>query len=247
MTVVSNQKDIERIKSSGEVIKLVFKWLEETVKPGVSTAELDLNIEQIIRDNGGIPAFKGYKGFPSTICASVNDVVVHGIPSEDIVLKENDIIGIDVGVKKNGFFTDAARTYPVGSITTEVKDLIEATRRSLLAGIEKAITGNRIGDISSAIEMVCKKAGLQEVRMFVGHGVGKHLHETPEIPNWGNPGTGLVLKKGQVLAIEPMVNLGTRNVHILADGWTAVTDDGRLSAHFENTVIVDDQKAEIIT
>ena len=247
MTVLSKQKDIDRIKQSGEVIKLVFKWLEDAVKPGVSTAELDFNIEKIIRDNGGIPAFKGYQGFPATICASVNDVVVHGIPSKDIILKENDIIGVDVGVKKEGFFADAARTYPVGNITSEVKDLVVTTKKSLMAGIEKAITGNRVGDISCAIQAVCKKAGFKEVRMFVGHGVGKHLHETPEIPNWGKAGTGPELKKGQVLAIEPMVNLGTRNVHILDDGWTAVTDDGRLSAHFENTIIVDDQKAEIIT
>ena len=247
MTVLSSKQDIQKIMSSGKIIKKVFSWLDEVVQPGISTGELDSNIEQIIRDHGGIPAFKGYKGYPATICASVNQVVVHGIPSLEAILKAGDIIGIDVGVKKEGFFTDAARTYSVGDVTSEAADLVRVTSECLSAGINKAVTGNRIGDISNAIQRVAEKSGYQEVRTFVGHGVGRQLHEAPEIPNWGEAGTGPELKKGHVLAIEPMINIGTRDVSILKDGWTAVTDDGRLSAHFENTIIVDDQKAEIIT
>jgi methionyl aminopeptidase len=247
MTVLTNIEDIEKIKRSGKIIRGIFKWLEKAVVPGVSTGQLDMEIEGIIRDAGAIPAFKGYKGYPATICASVNEVVVHGIPSPDTVLKEGDIIGIDIGVKKEGFFTDAARTYAVGQISEKIKSLVETTWESLSAGIEKALTGNRVGDISNAVQLVAEEKGYEEVRMFVGHGVGRHLHEPPEIPNWGPRGTGPQLKKGQVLAIEPMINMGTRDVRILRDGWTAVTEDGLLSAHFENTVIVGDKKAEIIT
>jgi methionyl aminopeptidase len=247
MTVLTNIEDIEKIKSSGKLIKEVFSWLETSVRPGISTEQLDKDIEDIIRKSGGVPAFKGYKGFPSTICASVNNVVVHGIPTDEIVLDEGDIIGIDIGVRKEGFFTDAARTYTVGEVDGKTLSLIETTQKSLMAGIEKAVAGNRIGDISNAVQLVAEENGYKEVRMFVGHGVGRHLHEPPEIPNWGEKGTGPELKKGQVLAIEPMINMGTRDVRILADGWTAVTDDGLLSAHFEDTVIVGDIKAEIIT
>jgi methionyl aminopeptidase len=247
MTVLTNESDIEKLRESGKIIREIFSWLEKRVQEGVSTAELDRGIEEIIREGGGEPAFKGYKGYPATICASVNEVVVHGIPSEDIILHPGDIIGVDVGVKKNGFYADAARTYSVGSISVEAKHLVEVAEECLKKGTRQAVAGNRVSDISHAIESVAKREGLEEVRTFVGHGIGRSLHESPEVPNWGEKGKGPVLKEGLLLAIEPMINTGTRNIKVLEDGWTAVTLDGRLSAHFENTVMVGRKEAEIIT
>ncbi|MGB2601894.1 MAG: type I methionyl aminopeptidase [Candidatus Omnitrophota bacterium] len=247
MTVLTNESDIEKLRESGKIIREIFSWLEKRVQEGVSTAELDRGIEEIICEGGGEPAFKGYKGYPATICASVNEVVVHGIPSEDIILHPGDIIGVDVGVKKNGFYADAARTYSVGSISVEAKHLVEVAEECLKKGTRQAVAGNRVSDISHAIESVAKREGLEEVRTFVGHGIGRSLHESPEVPNWGEKGKGPVLKEGLLLAIEPMINAGTRKIKVLEDGWTAVTLDGRLSAHFENTVMVGRKEAEIIT
>ena len=247
MTVLTSESDIRKLRESGEIIREIFIWLEKRVKEGVSTAELDRGVEEIIRERGGEPAFKGYKGYPATICASVNEVVVHGIPSDEVVLKPGDIIGVDVGVRKNGFYTDAARTYSVGEISAEAKHLVKITRECLEKGTEQAVAGNRVSDISHAIETVAKRERLEEVRTFVGHGIGRSLHEPPEVPNWGEKGKGLVLKEGLLLAIEPMINAGTRKINVLEDGWTAVTLDGKLSAHFENTVMVGKKKAEIIT
>lgn len=247
MTVLTSESDIRKLRESGEIIREIFSWLEKRVKEGVSTAELDRGVEEIIRERGGEPAFKGYKGYPATICASVNEVVVHGIPSDEVVLKPGDIIGVDVGVRKNGFYTDAARTYSVGEISAEAKRLVKITRECLEKGTEQAVAGNRVSDISHAIETVAKRERLEEVRTFVGHGIGRSLHEPPEVPNWGEKGKGLVLKEGLLLAIEPMINAGTRKINVLEDGWTAVTLDGKLSAHFENTVMVGKKKAEIIT
>ncbi len=247
MTILRSDKEISAIRDSGQVIKNIFAFIGKEIIPGVSTAYLDGIIEKFIRDNDAIPAFKGYKGFPATICASVNNVVVHGIPSEKIILKDGDIISVDVGVKKNDLFTDATRTFGVGTLTESVQRLVDITRLSLDEGIKKAVQGNRVSDISIAIQEVASRNKLQEVRMFVGHGVGKQLHEAPEIPNWGEKGEGPVLKEGQVLAIEPMINMGTRKVKVLSDGWTAVTADNELSAHFEDTVIVGREKAEIVT
>lgn len=247
MTILKNEKEIRKIREAGKVIREIFSYLKKHVKQGVSTALLDREIEKLIRSNGAEPAFKGYKGYPASICASVNEVVVHGIPSEDIILKDGDIIGVDVGVKKNGYFADAARTYTVGKVDDVAARLIEVTRQSLAEGIKQAVSGNRVSDISNAVEMVAKKAGFQEVRAFVGHGIGENLHESPEVPNWGEKGKGPRLEKGLVLAIEPMINAGTRKIKVLSDGWTAVTIDGKLSAHFENTVIVGHKKSEIIT
>ena len=247
MTFVKDRKELRKIRSSGHVIKEVFSYLEERVSPGVTTAELDKEVEKLIKERGGIPAFKGYRGYPASICTSINNVVVHGIPSDSDILEEGDIISIDVGVKKNGYFTDAARTYPVGDISPEVKDLLDACRESLFAGIEEAVEGNRLSDISHAIESLVSKRGYKEVRSFVGHGIGKNLHESPEVPNWGEKGKGLLLKEGLVLAIEPMVNSGAREVKILDDGWTAVTCDGGWSSHYEHTVIVGRKNAEALT
>jgi methionyl aminopeptidase len=247
MTILKTKEELDRIRSSGKVIRDIFDLIARDLCPGVSTAEIDRKIEKLILKSGAEPAFKGYKGYPSTICASVNDVVVHGIPSDDVVLRDGDIVGVDVGVKKNGFFADAARTFPVGRISREAGDLIDVTRESLMAGIKKAVAGNRLSDISNAIQNVARRGGYREVRAFVGHGIGENLHESPEVPNWGEKGKGLLLKEGLVLAIEPMLNVGTRDVRIMKDGWTAVTADRKLSAHFENTVIVGMKNAEIIT
>jgi len=247
MTILTNEKDISKIRESGRILKEIFSLISSRVMPGVSTLDLDREAEELIRSLNAEPAFKGYKGYPASICASVNEVVVHGVPDEDIVLNDGDIISIDIGVRKNGYFTDAARTFAVGVISKEAKRLIENTRNCLDAGISQAVAGNRVSDISNAIQFTAAGSKFKEVRMFVGHGVGTHLHEAPEVPNWGEKGTGPVLKKGLVLAIEPMINAGTRNVKIMPDGWTAVTRDGRLSAHFEDTIIVGEKKAEIIT
>ncbi|MBF0215406.1 MAG: type I methionyl aminopeptidase [Candidatus Omnitrophica bacterium] len=247
MTFVIREPELSQIRDSGKVLKKVFEWVGKNILEGVSTLELDARIEKIILENQAKPAFKGYKGYPASICASVNSVVVHGIPSKKEVLRNGDIVSIDVGVYKNGFFTDAARTYPVGRISSEAEDLIEAARVSLKEGSEKAVAGNRLGDISNAVQTVIKKYGYKEVRSFVGHGIGKELHEEPEVPNWGEKGKGILLEEGLVIAIEPMVNMGTREVEILSDGWTVATKDRKISAHFENTVIVGRSKAEEIT
>ncbi len=247
MTILTNEAEKSKLRDAGRIIKDIFLRLEGSVKAGISTAQLDAEIEGLIVDRGAEPAFKGYRGYPATICASVNEVVVHGIPSDRKVLADGDIIGIDVGVKKNGYFADAARTFIVGKADEETVRLVEVTRRSLEAGIMQAVAGNRISDISNAVQNVAKSEGFQEVRAFVGHGVGENLHEAPEVPNWGEKGKGPVLKEGLVLAIEPMINAGTRDIRVLEDGWTAVTRDGKMSAHFENTIIVGLKEAEIIT
>lgn len=247
MTVLNNEGEIRKLREAGKIISEIFSLIKKRIVPGVSTAELDREIEEIIRSKGAEPAFKGYKGFPATICASINEVVVHGIPSDEAVLADGDIIGVDLGVKKNGYFADAARTFAVGKISPEAKRLMEVTEECLSAGINQAVAGARVSDISNAVQKVAQKAGYKEVRAFVGHGIGKHLHESPEVPNWGEKGHGPILKKGLLLAIEPMINEGTREVKVKSDGWTAVTADGKLSAHFEDTIMVGSSKAERIT
>lgn len=247
MTILKNEEEYAVLRASGRIVAEVLALAEDLVKEGVSTAFLDRKMEEFIRDNGAEPAFKGYRGYPATICASLNEVVVHGIPSEKIVLSYGDIIGVDVGVKLKGFYTDAARTFPVGDISKTAARLISATKKSLEEGIEKAVSGNRVSDISVAVQRVAQGSGFKEVRAFVGHGTGRNLHEPPEIPNWGVKGRGRILEEGLVLAIEPMFNEGTREVEIMQDGWTAVTADRKLSAHFENTVVVGRGKAEVVT
>ncbi|MFH1846427.1 MAG: type I methionyl aminopeptidase [Candidatus Omnitrophota bacterium] len=247
MTILTNKEDILKIREAGKIIKDIFSLLETYIKEGISTGELNRKVEEFIIGREAEPAFKGYKGYPAAICASINEVVVHGIPGDNIILKNGDIIGIDVGVKKNGYYADAARTFAIGEISSEAFRLIDVTKKCLSSGIKQALAGNRVSDISHAVQTVAENAGFQEVRVFVGHGIGKNLHEAPEIPNWGKKGKGPVMKEGLVLAIEPMINAGARDVRILSDGWTAVTSDGKLSAHFENTVIVGQKEAEIIT
>lgn len=247
MTILTDESEVRKIKACAEVIKEVFLQIEKILREGISTAQLDQYAETIIRKCGGESAFKGYKGYPASICASRNEVVVHGIPSSKVVLSDGDIISIDIGVKKNGYFTDAARTFMIGRPAKEAKRLVDTVKESLQKGIEQAIDGNMVSDISNAIQTVAEREGFEEVRKFVGHGLGRRLHESPEVPNWGEKGKGPLLKEGLVLAVEPMFNAGTREVKVLSDGWTAVTKDGKLSAHFEETIIVGPEKAEIIT
>jgi methionyl aminopeptidase len=247
MTILTDAREIRKIRECGLIIRKIFERLNKNIEPGISTAELDRAVAKMIADNGAEPAFKGYRGYPAVICASINEEVVHGIPSESRILKEGDIVGIDVGVKKNGYFTDGARTYAVGKVSDGAMDLMDATAESLKNGIKEAVAGNKLFDISNAIETTVRNRGYQEVRAFVGHGIGKELHEPPEVPNWGEKGKGIRLVEGLLLAIEPMVNKGTRDIEVLKDGWTAVTRDRKLSAHFEHTIIVGKNRAEALT
>ncbi len=228
---------------------LVSKTLAEVaghIRPGVTTLQLDSIAESFIRDNGALPGFKGYAGFPNTLCTSVNDQVVHGIPS-DYTLKEGDIISVDCGVILNGYYGDSAYTFTVGEVRAEVLRLLEYTRASLEAGALEAVTGNRVGDISNAVQSKAEGGGYSVVRTLVGHGLGKHLHEGPEVPNFGKRGTGTRLERNLVICIEPMINLGTKNTHVGSDGWTVRTGDGKPSAHFEYAVAVREGKADLLT
>jgi methionyl aminopeptidase len=220
--------------------------MRKEVKPGVATSRLNQLAEKFCKDNNAVPAFKGYGGFPFAICSSPNEVIVHGF-ANDSPLRDGDILSIDFGVLFDGFYGDAAITLPVGRVSSEKQRLMEVTEASLYAGLEQIHPGAHLSDISAAVQRVAEDAGYSVVREFVGHGIGRDLHEDPQIPNYGKPGTGPILKKGMVLAVEPMVNAGTRHVKILADGWTAVTRDGRASAHFEHTVAVTDDGYEVLT
>jgi len=221
--------------------------LAREVRAGVSTLELDRKAEEYIRAQGGEPAFLGYRGYPASICASINEEVVHGIPSAKRILKDGDVVSLDIGVKKAGYFGDASRTFPVGEVSGAARRLLDVTERSLDAGIEQARPGGRVSDISAAIEREVKREGFSVVRALVGHGVGRELHEEPQVPNYGRPGEGPRLRAGMVLAIEPMVNLGGADVITLADRWTVVTADRQLSAHFEHTVAIREGGPEVLS
>lgn len=231
---------------SGRIVAQVIDSLKKMVAIGVTTKEIEDFADERIRVLGGIPAFKGYRGYPSSVCISVNEQVVHGIPS-DRKLKDGDIVSIDIGVFLDGFYGDAAVTISIGTIDKESADLIRVTEESLYLGIENAVEGKRLYDISSAIQKHVEENGFSVVRLFVGHGIGRELHEEPQIPNYGVPGQGPRLKRGMTLAIEPMVNAGGHEVIVLEDGWTAVTKDGKRSAHFEHTVLVTQDKPRILT
>lgn len=240
--------EIERMRASGRIVAEVLARIGERIEPGVTTAELDALAEEIIRSHEGARAsFKGYGGFPASICSSVNEEVVHGIPSEKRRLEPGDIVGIDVGVFLDGYHADAARTFPVGDPSPEIARLLEATRSSLEAGIAKARAGGHVGDISAAIQEVAESAGFSVVRDLVGHGIGQNLHEDPQVPNFGVAGRGLALETGLVIAIEPMINTGDERVRTLEDAWTIVTVDGGCSAHFENTVAITENGPEVLT
>ncbi|HKD42430.1 MAG TPA: type I methionyl aminopeptidase [Myxococcaceae bacterium] len=244
---IKTKDEIAVMRDAGRIVSEILDELEKAVAPGVSTWELDQLAEGLIHKKGAKPAFKGYLGFPCSLCASINYEVVHGIPSKKRKLAPGDLMKLDFGVVYRGYYGDAARTVPVGEVSAEARTLIETTRQSLSNAISAVVNGNRIGDIGYAVQSFVETKGFAVVRDFVGHGIGKKLHEQPQVPNFGEPGTGMKLRPGMVLAIEPMVNLGTHQVEILDDDWTAVTLDRKLSAHFEHTVVLTENGPEILT
>lgn len=246
MLIYKTEEEIEMIRASAGVLACAHGEVAALIREGITTQELDRRAEEVIRDAGGRPSFKGYNNFPAALCISTNSVVVHGFPSK-YALRPGDIVSIDCGVFLNGYHADSAYTYGVGEVAPEVQALLDATKESLYKGIEQAVAGNRMGDVSYAIQNYVERKGYGVVRELVGHGVGRNLHEKPDVPNYGKRGSGPVLQPGLVLAIEPMVNLGTKNVVQEPDGWTIRTKDRKPSAHFEHTVVVRKGQAEILT
>jgi len=246
MIPIKSEEDLKMLKKSGKILARIMHRLKKSIRPGISTIEIERLAEKLMQGENVISAFKGYHGFPANICTSVNEEVVHGIPNQKM-LREGDIISLDVGINYQGYISDIAITLPVGRINSKLQKLIRVTRNALAQGIKQARINNHLSDISYAIQTYVEKQGFQVVRQFVGHGVGYALHEAPEIPNFGQPHQGEVLKKGMVLAIEPMVNTGTWECKILDNGWTAVTRDGLPSAHFEHTVAITEAGPEILT
>ena len=239
-------EEVELIKNSADILGRAHGEVAKFVKRGVKTSFLDKVAEEFIRSHEGIPSFKGYNGFPSSLCISVNEVVVHGFPSQ-YELKDGDIISIDCGVFHQGFHSDSAYTYPIGEVSPSIIELLKVTRDSLYLGIEQAVVGNRIGDIGFVVQRFVESKGYTVVRELVGHGLGRNLHEAPEVPNYGKKGSGVPLKAGMVIAIEPMVNLGTRNIVQERDGWTIRTADRKVSAHYEHTVAIFEDRTEVLT
>lgn len=247
MIVLKSPREIALMRAGGLILAEAMRLCRDLVKPGVSTLEVDREVEALIRTRGARPAFKGYRGYPATVCASINEEVVHGIPSARRRLKAGDIIGLDLGAIVEGYYADAAFTIPVGEVPPEVQRLLMVTSESLERGIEAARLGNRLGDVSAAVQRHAEAAGFGVVRAFVGHGIGRELHEDPQVPNFGEPGQGPRLRAGMVLAIEPMVTMGHWGVRVLADRWTAVTEDGSLAAHFEHTVALTEAGPDVLT
>lgn len=247
MIKIKSPHEIEAMRSAGRILAETFEYLKESVQPGITTAELDDLANRFIRKNNATCSFWQYNGFPAHICTSVNEQVVHGIPSKKVKLKEGDLISVDLGVYYKGYHGDSARTFAVGQISPEAEKLIRVTEESFYEGLKMAQAGNRVFDIGAAIQSYAEQNGFSVVRSLVGHGIGSVLHEDPEVPNFGTPGRGARLMPGMTLAIEPMVNQGTYHVNTLSDGWTVVTADGKLSAHYEHTVLIKDGEAEILT
>ena len=254
MVTIKSKKEIDLMREACRITNLVYKEIEKIIKPGMSTLELDKFADKIIRENGGIPAQKGYpsgmKGvpdFPSTLCISINDEIIHGIPSAKKVIQDGDVVSIDLVVYKNGFNGDAARTFIVGNASDEAKKLVDVTKQAFFEGIKYAVKGNRIGDISHAIGEYVKQNGYSVVKEFQGHGIGREMHEDPGIPNFGKAGKGVRLQPGMTLAVEPMVIMGNDGIYQADDGWTILTDDGSLSAHYENTILITEKEPEILT
>jgi methionyl aminopeptidase len=244
---IKSADEIARMREAGRIVCEILDELERAVAPGVSTWDLDALAEKLIYAKGAKPAFKGYHGFPSCLCASVNHEVVHGIPSRKRKLAEGDLMKLDFGVVYQGFYGDSARTVPVGKVSAQAKALVEATREALAQAVAAMVPGNRLGDIGHAIQSYVEPRGFSVVRDFVGHGIGRALHEPPQVPNYGAAGSGMRLRPGMVLAVEPMINAGVPQVEVLEDDWTAVTRDGKLSAHFEHTILVTEHGPEILT
>ena len=247
MIFLKTDEEIELLRISNQIVAKTLAEIAKLIAPGISTAQLNKVAEAFIRDNGAVPGFLGYAGFPKSICTSVNDQVVHGIPSEQVILKEGDIISVDCGAYINGFHGDCAYTFPVGEVKPEIMDLLRTTKESLYLGIEQAIEGKRLGDVGSAIQYHCEAKGYSVVREMIGHGVGRNLHESPEVPNYGRKGNGTMLKSGMTIAIEPMINMGKRQLVFEHDGWTTRTIDSMPSAHFEHSVAVRKGKADILS
>lgn len=247
MIYLKTDEEVELLRASNILLSKTYAELAKSIQPGVSTAQLDKIAYEFIMDHGGRPACLDYEGYPATLCTSVNEQVVHGIPSKDQILKDGDIISIDSSIELNGWCSDSAYTFPVGEIKPEVMQLLKTTKEALYLGIEQAITGRRLGDISATIQNHCERAGYGVVREFVGHGIGRDLHEDPEVCNYGRRGNGIVLKSGMTMAIEPMITLGRRQVVIEDDGWTARTADRKPAAHYEHSVCVRNGKADILS
>ncbi len=246
MIIIKTPEEIEKMRIANQVVVKALLKLKEMVKPGITTAELDIVAEESIRGAGARPSFKGYRGFPASLCASINEVVVHGIPGKR-KLQEGDIIGLDLGAEYEGYYGDAAITLPVGKITPEAERLLRVTREALYKGIERMKEGNRLSDISHAVQVHAEAAGFSVVTDFVGHGIGTAPHEDPQVPNYGPAGQGPILKRGMVLAIEPMINAGGHPVQVLEDEWTVVTRDRKLSAHFEHSIAITETGPDILS
>lgn len=247
MITRKSQREILLMKQAGRIVALAHQEVKQHIKPGITTYEIDQIVEKVIRDNDAIPSFKGYGGFPGSACTSVNEQVVHGIPARKVKLKDGDIISVDIGAQYKGYHGDSAWTYAVGNISEEKKQLMEVTEQSLFEGLKYAKAGNRLTDISHAIQTYAESFGYSVVREFVGHGLGKQLHEDPQIPNYGLPNKGPVLKAGMTLAIEPMINMGRKEVRVLRDNWTTVTIDKKPSAHYEHSILITEDGYEILT
>ena len=246
MIVRKSQRELDQMAKAGAVVARTLELLADHVRPGVTTGELDRIADDFIRSRGGVPTFKGYRGYPASICTSPNDMVVHGIPGR-YCLREGDVLSVDVGVTLGGFVGDSAYTFPIGEVSEEADGLLVACQAALAAGIEQVRAGNHVGDISAAVQRVTEEAGYSIVRSLVGHGVGRSMHEEPQVPNFGQPGRGPLLAEGMTLAIEPMINAGGPEVYLARDRWSISTEDGSLSAHFEHTIAVTDSGPEVLT
>lgn len=247
MITIKSDREIELMREAGRIVAQCHEELRKALRPGISTLELDGIAEDFITGKGAIPSFKGYHGFPASICASVNEVVVHGIPSKDTILEDGDIISFDIGAILNDYHGDAARTHGCGEISPEAQKLIDVTRESFYKGMEQAREGNRLSDIGHAVQTYAESFGYGIVRDFCGHGIGRSMHEDPQIPNFGEPGRGIRIKNGMCFAIEPMINEGTWEVSVLEDNWTTVTNDGKLACHYENSLAVTPEGPVILT
>lgn len=247
MIVLKSPRELGRMRAAGRILSEVKERLRAMVRAGISTKQIDEEVEAFIVSQGAQSAFKGYRGYPATVCTSINEEVVHGIPSPNRKLRDGDIIGLDLGCIVDGYYADCAITLAVGRIPSRVQELLDVTRESLDKAIVQCRAGNRLGDVSHAVQSHCESHGFSVVRSFVGHGIGRDLHEEPQVPNFGDPGRGVILKAGMVLAIEPMVTMGGAEVRVLADGWTAITVDGSLAAHFEDTIAITANGPEVLT
>ena len=247
MVSIKSEEEIELLRESNLLVGMTLGEIAKHIRPGITTLELDRIAEEFIRSHGAVPGFLNYDGYPYTLCISLNEVVVHGLPSEKCILREGDIVSVDCGTLKNGFYGDSAYTFEVGKVSDEIHELLETTKESLYKGIEKAVAGMRVGDIGYAVQSYCEARGYAVVRELVGHGVGRDMHEEPPVPNYGRRGQGVLLKEGMVIAIEPMIARGERYVYLDDDGWSVRTRDGKPCAHFEHTIAIKGGKADVLS